>query len=177
MFKTILAATDGSDHASRAVTLASDLAKKYDARLILVSTVDDRELTPTEQHLAEVEFGELLRKRLPYVQFEDMPGAGLKGVRPLISETAGVTTRIRETLADAILEKAKRTAERKGVASVETRMKSGDAASVILATAKDCQADLIVIGSRGLSDLRGLMLGSVSHKVANLAEATVITVK
>ncbi len=65
----------------------------------------------------------------------------------------------------------------KGAKRVETRVEFGDAAPVILATAKECGADLIVLGSRGLSDLRGLMMGSVSHKVANLAEVTVLTVK
>jgi nucleotide-binding universal stress UspA family protein len=33
------------------------------------------------------------------------------------------------------------------------------------------------MGSRGLSDLKGLMLGSISHKVANSAPCTVITVR
>jgi nucleotide-binding universal stress UspA family protein len=35
-YKTILAATDGSEHARKAVELASDLAKKYEAKLILI---------------------------------------------------------------------------------------------------------------------------------------------
>ena len=43
--------------------------------------------------------------------------------------------------------------------------------------AKDRMVDAIVIGSRGLSDIKGLFLGSVSHKVGHLAECTCITVK
>ncbi|MHC5024763.1 MAG: universal stress protein, partial [Planctomycetota bacterium] len=35
----------------------------------------------------------------------------------------------------------------------------------------------IVMGSRGHGDLEGLLLGSVSHKVASLAKCTVVTVK
>ena len=36
MIKTILVATDGSDHAKKALSLASDLGAKYGARLVLV---------------------------------------------------------------------------------------------------------------------------------------------
>ena len=36
MFKTILVATDGSDHADKAVAVAGDLAAKYDAKMILL---------------------------------------------------------------------------------------------------------------------------------------------
>lgn len=37
--------------------------------------------------------------------------------------------------------------------------------------------DLVVIGSRGLSPIREVMLGSVSHKVVNHAECPVLVVK
>lgn len=38
MFKTIVVAYDGSEHAKRAVTAACDIAKKYDAKLWLSHT-------------------------------------------------------------------------------------------------------------------------------------------
>jgi len=41
----------------------------------------------------------------------------------------------------------------------------GDPAKVILQTAKEISADLIVMGSRGHSALDEILLGSVSHKV------------
>ena len=47
----------------------------------------------------------------------------------------------------------------------------------IAGLAQDRKADAIVMGSRGLSDIKGLFLGSVSHKVSHLAECTCITVK
>ena len=53
----------------------------------------------------------------------------------------------------------------------------GDPAAQIVAQAKSMQADLIVMGSRGLSDLAGLVLGSVSHKVNPLSSCTCILVK
>jgi nucleotide-binding universal stress UspA family protein len=35
---------------------------------------------------------------------------------------------------------------------------------------------LIVLGSRGLSDIQGLMFGSTSHKVTHLASCSCVTV-
>ncbi|WP_456268533.1 universal stress protein [Kushneria sp. AK178] len=45
----------------------------------------------------------------------------------------------------------------------------------IVALARELDVDTIVMGSRGLSDMRGLVVGSVSHKVSHVAHCTVIT--
>ena len=50
-------------------------------------------------------------------------------------------------------------------------------AARILEVAKDVKADMIVTGARGLSDLKALMVGSVSHKLTNMAPVTCITVR
>ena len=55
MIKTILAATDGSEHARKAVRLAADLADKYGAKLVLVHVLLRGELDEGLQHMAEVE--------------------------------------------------------------------------------------------------------------------------
>ena len=39
------------------------------------------------------------------------------------------------------------------------------------------KVDLIVMGTRGLSDIKGLLLGSVSHKLIQLAPCPTLTVK
>jgi len=39
MIKTILVPTDGSDHANKAVGLATDLALKYGASLVLLHVI------------------------------------------------------------------------------------------------------------------------------------------
>jgi nucleotide-binding universal stress UspA family protein len=49
--------------------------------------------------------------------------------------------------------------------TVATRLEKGKATEVILATAAQEQSDLIVLGSRGLSPIKELVLGSVSHNV------------
>jgi nucleotide-binding universal stress UspA family protein len=53
----------------------------------------------------------------------------------------------------------------------------GRAARIILEEAGDIGADVIVMGSRGLSDLAGLVLGSVTHKVLHLAHCPVLVVR
>lgn len=59
---------------------------------------------------------------------------------------------------------------------IETVSLKGDPAHQILEYAKDHKQDIIIIGSRGLSGLKGVMLGSVSHKVSQLSECPVLIV-
>ena len=47
----------------------------------------------------------------------------------------------------------------------------------IIETAEDMKCDLIVMGSRGRSDIEGLLLGSVTHKVLTLAKVPVLVVR
>lgn len=60
---------------------------------------------------------------------------------------------------------------------VATSIELGDPASHIVRHAFNTGADLICIGRRGLGNVKGLLLGSVSHKVAHIAEQTVVTVR
>ncbi|WLV24902.1 universal stress protein [Aciduricibacillus chroicocephali] len=52
----------------------------------------------------------------------------------------------------------------------------GDPAKQILQYAKDTGQEMIIIGSRGLSGVKEMLLGSVSHKVAQLANCPVFIV-
>jgi nucleotide-binding universal stress UspA family protein len=56
-------------------------------------------------------------------------------------------------------------------------MVSGDPAHAIVEEAKGHKADLIVMGRRGLGSLTGLLVGSTTTKVAQLAPCAVLTVK
>jgi nucleotide-binding universal stress UspA family protein len=53
----------------------------------------------------------------------------------------------------------------------------GYAAREIVADAKDHDADIIVIGSRGRGDLAGMILGSTAHKVIHLTDRPVLVVR
>jgi nucleotide-binding universal stress UspA family protein len=62
-------------------------------------------------------------------------------------------------------------------ASVETRdAHYGQVAPAIAAAADDLGADMIVIGSRGRSNVTSIALGSVSHKLLHLARRPVLVV-
>jgi nucleotide-binding universal stress UspA family protein len=54
---------------------------------------------------------------------------------------------------------------------------TGSPARTILEQAEDFGAGLIVLGSRGLSPLGGLLLGSVAHKVLQLSSCPVLVVR
>jgi nucleotide-binding universal stress UspA family protein len=53
----------------------------------------------------------------------------------------------------------------------------GHAAREILADAKEHDADVIVMGSRGRSDFAGAILGSTAHKVIHLADRPVLVIR
>lgn len=79
-------------------------------------------------------------------------------------------------VAEEVLARAAAHAGRHGVeAAVEAH--EGDAAEVLLRVAEERGADLIVVGSRGLSAAQRFLLGSVSHKVAHHAKSTVMIVR
>ena len=56
-------------------------------------------------------------------------------------------------------------------------MREGDPRSEIIAAANEIKAAVIVMGRRGVGALRGLLIGSVSHRVMQLADATCVTVR
>ena len=62
------------------------------------------------------------------------------------------------------LEKAEERFSNAGI-PVNTILEAGDAAEIIISTVKNQGIDHIVMGRRGLSALRGFLLGSISSKV------------
>ena len=61
--------------------------------------------------------------------------------------------------------------------TVDLLVREGYPATVIEQEAVDQRADLIVIGTRGLSGLKHLLLGSIAERVVQKAPCPVLTVK
>jgi nucleotide-binding universal stress UspA family protein len=74
------------------------------------------------------------------------------------------------------LDEALELAEERGVPAL-TRLLVGGAARQIISYADEIDADLIVIGSRGLGAFEGALLGSVSRAVLRDAKRPVLIVR
>ncbi len=59
---------------------------------------------------------------------------------------------------------------------VHDELLEGPEAESILSLAENCKADLIVMGTRGWGKVKGLLVGSVSHKVIHYASCPVMVV-
>lgn len=64
-----------------------------------------------------------------------------------------------------------------GVRGEIVRVPLGQTPRAILDAARDGNVDLIVMGTRGLSEWSRLLMGSVAHKVVHLAEMPVLVVR
>jgi nucleotide-binding universal stress UspA family protein len=148
MVKKILVATDGSDHARRAIEYASDIASKYDATVYLLHVISDTKIPEEVFEYIKVERIE----QPPQAVYFKKIGEGIVG--------AG----------------AKRAREN-GVNNIQSEVLQGDPADKIIEFAREKDVDMIVIGSRGLGSVKGLFLGSVSSKVCHAADCTCVTVK
>lgn len=78
--------------------------------------------------------------------------------------------------AEAILESAQNFFTIDGF-QVNISSRFGNPATIICEQAKYENYDMIIVGSRGLSAIKGLFMGSVSNQVAHLAHCPVLIVK
>jgi nucleotide-binding universal stress UspA family protein len=94
---------------------------------------------------------------------------------------SAVTTEVSREDLDEIgrnmIDAAKQITSNHDCTKVKTQIEAGLPAQHILDSAKKHDVDMIVMGSRGLSDIAGLLLGSVSHKVTHLAECSCVTIR
>ena len=70
-------------------------------------------------------------------------------------------------------------AEERVSESIETErvLETGSPASAIVDVAEECEVDMIIMGSRGLGLVKGVLLGSVSQYVVENAKCAVMVVK
>lgn len=88
----------------------------------------------------------------------------------------GNTDDVMREYAEGVAQDGRRLATEAGVEDVRAFVKAGQPARSIVAFAKEHDADLIVVGSRGLGSVEGFLLGSVSHKVTGLSQCPVLVV-
>jgi len=137
MFKTIVWASDGSEHAERALRLAAELAKGNGSKIVAI-------------HVDEL----------------------------MLGRAGGYSVNVNEDDVKAGIEKAVHGLEEQGIdASLETAsVGQGGAAHVIADHARNAGADLIVVGTRGHGPITGLLLGSVTQRLLQVAHCPVLAV-
>jgi len=139
MFKNILVAFDGSEHARRAAQLAGEMARVHkSAELWLVCAMD---ILPAE--------------------------LGKPFIDELITERTHIGTEMLQQAKEII---------GKGV-SIHEELLFGPAAESIMNVANSRDCDLIIMGTRGVGGLKGLLMGSQIQKVISLADIPVMSVK
>jgi nucleotide-binding universal stress UspA family protein len=153
--------------------VAIDLASKYDAQLTLVHVLTRDHPSKEFARMAEVEH--LSDSRQPRVSEKENTYSAV--ARFLGSASDSKEARVIVLLGEQIVNNASTRAHKAGVTNVTAEILTGDYANSILEVVKKADADIIVMGRRGLSNLKGFVTGSVSHKVSQRAECSVLTVK
>lgn len=174
MIDTILIPVDGSSEAQKAVRFGSDLAVQNGARVVLLHVLLHQNLAEALRGLSRVERSsggglEGLGKALGDVPLDKILAAGGYDGKP--------PSEVLEFIAARAIDIAENIARGKGVAHVTTAVEDGNPVKRILEYAEQNNADIIVMGARGLSGIETLLLGSVSQKVCHLAQCTCITVR
>jgi nucleotide-binding universal stress UspA family protein len=176
MLKKILCAIDGSDHAERAALWAGELAQKFDAELIFLFVVPHRLAPPELRRMAESEHV-VRREAPPPPPVSPQPGLPSSQLSEELGLRAAESATIYREIGERLVDGARWQAENAGVAKVTGLVEDGDPAHRIIDIAAAEKVDLIVTGRRGVGDLKGLLLGSVTHKVAQAATCACLTVE
>jgi nucleotide-binding universal stress UspA family protein len=150
LFKRILVAIDGSEHADHALTHALDFAEKYDAKIELVTIIPPMPATAYPSEIVSP-----ITETVVDSYYKEMKASHEK----IMSEA---------------LKKIEKT---KPNLKVSTKILEGRPAEKILEIAKEKNSDLIVMGSRGLGGIKEFLLGSVSDRVADEAKCPILIVK
>lgn len=172
MIKKILVPVDGSQPSVKAVELASDLASKYDAEIILLHVLLRGHMPDGLKKALEIEVG---KRKASADNLVNMP----QQIMARIDSKKDIQLSLEELnyIGKYVLSNVAAICQDRGVTKVEKRVEEGNPAKIVIKIASDTQADMIVMGNRGLSDLQGILVGSVSQKVSQLAKCTCVTVR
>jgi nucleotide-binding universal stress UspA family protein len=155
LFEKILVPLDGSEHSLRALQIAIQIAKRFDGKITLlhVYSVGVRPIVMPEPTT-------LTPPSVPIMAPADFS----KVVEA--ARKAGNT----------ILANGENKVKAEGI-QVETLLKEGHTVQGTLKTARDSEFNLIVMGARGISKIREMLLGSVSDGVIRNAPCPVLVTK
>ncbi len=144
----ILMATDGSRDASNALDFLLHFPLPRDANITVMTVVDDIPLLPSE----------------------------LDALDEVQSEALSLAQKRLQEEADELVVAEGRRLREQGWPGI-TMVRNGDAVDEILQVAEEIDADLIVLGSHGVGMARRFLLGSVSGKVLDAANCSVLVVR
>jgi nucleotide-binding universal stress UspA family protein len=156
----VLVPTDGSEYAERAVRFSAQVADRRHEAEVTVMYVHLR-VQPVSQERATVQVPGEPRHEVPMIHDETDSEELVHAqeiVDAAISEIKNLVTSPDVTVTGRVV--------------VDNRVVEG-----ILRIADETSADIIVVGTRGLSALRGVIMGSVSHALIEKANCPVLIVK
>jgi len=107
--------------------------------------------------------------------YEPVPEGRLRDERQQVPEDLQWMVNPREDVEDTLKEGAS-SLEGSGV-EVETLAREGDPADAILDVAEEKNADLIVVGNKGMTGAKRFLLGSVPNKVSHHAPCSVMIIR
>ena len=107
--------------------------------------------------------------------FEPVGNQRLREERQQVPEDMQWMVNEREDV-EATLNKAAESIKEAGV-DVETFARQGDPADAILDVAEENNADLIIVGNKGMTGARRFLLGSVPNKVSHHAPCSVLIIR
>jgi nucleotide-binding universal stress UspA family protein len=153
MFKKILVAYDGSDHAKHALEYAVDIADFRKGTLYILTVV-------------------------PKVTLPIFPDEGF-GAAPITAaqDFGEYQDRMKEMYKKALDEAVTHIKEEFPDLKFETILIEGRPSATIVEQADKNEVDLIVMGSRGLGGISGWILGSTSRRVVDSCTKPVLIVK
>ena len=173
MSSIIVLPVDGSAGAAEAAAVAADWAGVKDARVIVLHVLDRELLEDTARRRAEVHHVASHGAAMP-PWVANAPAELVDMLRP---------TAAPETEQEALEEIERRIVgsvtdilEERGIEEDRIRIlfRDGNVARRIVEVAEEEGAEMIVMGSRGMSPTAGLLLGSVSERVGQRAPCTVV---
>ena len=173
----ILVALDGSEHSQKSLAITAALAKQYGSDVILAHVTTNEQPSASALRAVEVEYPELLAEKMSTVQSSSKLPNDAQYVSSMLAQERGASSVINSIIGERLLNDAQRVLEKMGVVNVKSLLLKGDPAEEIIKAVEAHTCDTVVMGCRGVSKFKGIVMGSVSQAVAHEASGSVIIVK